>query len=147
FRVEPGQIEVATEAVPTVAQAVVAARPAPDGGQQLVAWVRPEGSAVVDVDSVRTHLTNTLPTHMVPAAIVCLDSFPVTVGGKVDERALPDPEPAEPEVSLEPKPRAPKQEGDYFAHLAPPPKAKNKDKGREKRKKQLQKKARKKNRR
>ncbi|MEO1229626.1 MAG: signal recognition particle receptor subunit alpha [Myxococcota bacterium] len=58
-----------------------------------------------------------------------------------------EPEPAEPEVSLEPKPRAPKQEGDYFAHLAPPPKAKNKDKGREKRKKQLQKKARKKNRR
>lgn len=95
FRIEPGQIEIAAEAVADVAQAVVAARPAAGGGQHLVAWVRAEGDGPVDVEAVRTHLQNTLPAHMVPAAIVALDTFPVTAGGKVDQRALPDPDPAD----------------------------------------------------
>ncbi|MEM9133783.1 MAG: amino acid adenylation domain-containing protein [Actinomycetota bacterium] len=95
FRIEPGQIEIAAEAVPAVAQAVVAARPAAGGGQQLVAWVRPEGNATVDTDAVRAHLQSTLPAHMVPSAILALDTFPVTAGGKVDQRALPDPEPTD----------------------------------------------------
>ncbi len=98
FRIEPGQIEIAAEAYPTVAQAVVAPRAAAGGGQQLVAWVRPEGAATVDVDAVRSHLQSNLPAHMVPSAIMALDTFPITAGGKVDQRALPDPEPTDGEL-------------------------------------------------
>ncbi|MEL7155020.1 MAG: AMP-binding protein, partial [Actinomycetota bacterium] len=94
YRIEPGQIEIAAESVPSVAQAVVAARPVGDGDHQvLVAWLRPEDSTGIDVAPVREHLRSNLPAHMVPSSIMVLDSFPITAGGKVDQAALPDPEP------------------------------------------------------
>jgi thioesterase domain-containing protein len=91
FRVEPGEIEVTLTALPEIAQASVAAVETRPGEKQLVAYVIPSSPASVDVTAVRAELARLLPDYMIPAAVMELDSFPVTANGKVDRQALPKP--------------------------------------------------------
>ncbi|MFE5918218.1 amino acid adenylation domain-containing protein [Streptomyces sp. NPDC056468] len=88
FRIEPGEVEAALAGCPGVERAVVAARPGPDGGKRLVAYV-----VGGDLDLVREHAARTLPAHLLPSAWARLDAVPLTVHGKVDRAALPEPEP------------------------------------------------------
>lgn len=92
FRIEPGQIEAAAERLPGVAQAFVAVRTGQGSDGSLIAWLSPTGTDSIDTAAVLDGLRASLPSHMVPAAIVVVDSFPVTAGGKVDRDALPLPD-------------------------------------------------------
>jgi amino acid adenylation domain-containing protein len=93
FRVELGEIESVLEKHPAVAQAVVIAREA-GGGKQLVAYViaAPGGVAAAEL---RDYLKRQLPEYMVPADFVLMEGFPLTPNGKVDRRALPEPQASE----------------------------------------------------
>src|SRR5262249_11058715 len=44
------------------------------------------------ITELRSHLRHRLPDYMVPSVFTLLKSLPLTPGGKVDPRALPDPE-------------------------------------------------------
>ncbi|WP_198535572.1 non-ribosomal peptide synthetase [Streptomyces caatingaensis] len=95
FRIELGEIEAALEALPGVAQAAVTAREiTPGGARRLVGYAVPAAGAAPDPEELRTALAATLPEHMVPPALLVLDSLPLSLNGKLDRKALPDPGPA-----------------------------------------------------
>ncbi|WP_018788712.1 non-ribosomal peptide synthetase [Micromonospora sp. CNB394] len=83
FRIELGEIENVLRAHPDVEQVVVVARDEP---KRLVAYV------VGQTAGLREHAATRLPDYMVPAAFVALDALPTTTAGKVDRRALPEPD-------------------------------------------------------
>ncbi|MFF1838053.1 amino acid adenylation domain-containing protein [Streptomyces sp. NPDC058231] len=92
FRIEPGEIESALTAHPSVRQAVVLARETPGAGQTLVGYAVVHPGAPVGQADLRDHLAARLPDYMVPSALVLLDALPLTVNGKLDRAALPAPQ-------------------------------------------------------
>jgi amino acid adenylation domain-containing protein len=98
FRIECGEIEAQLTGHAAVREAVVIAR---DGGvddpaddKRLVAYVTLTAGteAAGMAEALRTHLADRLPDYMVPAAFVVLDALPLNPNGKLDRRALPDPQ-------------------------------------------------------
>ncbi|MFJ8141727.1 non-ribosomal peptide synthase/polyketide synthase [Streptomyces sp. NPDC096013] len=85
FRIELGEIESVLAAHESVAHATVVLR-----DERLVAYVVAEEAA--DSAQLRAHAAQSLPDHMVPAAVVTLDALPLTPNGKLDRRALPAPD-------------------------------------------------------
>jgi len=93
FRVELGEIESLLQEMDMVKQAVVLARNDKEGNKRLVGYIVPEGS--FDKDTVQSFLRKKLPGYMVPALWVSLESIPLTSNGKVNRKALPDPDASE----------------------------------------------------
>jgi amino acid adenylation domain-containing protein len=92
FRIELGEIEAVLAQHPTVADAVVLVREDQPDEPRLVAYmVAAAGQEVVPSD-LRAFLRGHLPTHMIPAAFVVLEAFPLTPSNKVDRKALPAPD-------------------------------------------------------
>ncbi|MEV6774434.1 amino acid adenylation domain-containing protein [Nocardia sp. NPDC051030] len=91
-RIELGEIEAALTAQDGVTDAVVMLRPgdAPAAEPELVAYVAVPNRDV-DPEEIRTALALRLPGQYVPAMVSVLDRFPLTMTGKVDRRALPEP--------------------------------------------------------
>ncbi|HEX2187582.1 MAG TPA: amino acid adenylation domain-containing protein, partial [Longimicrobiaceae bacterium] len=95
FRIEPGEVEAALLEHPGVREAVVVAREAPSGiagDRRLVGYVVAASGETISPAALREHLTARLPEHLVPSAVVELESLPLTPSGKLDRKALPEPE-------------------------------------------------------
>ncbi|WP_323162220.1 AMP-binding protein, partial [Pseudomonas fluorescens] len=84
-RVELGEIEAALASHPAVQDAVALVR---DG--QLLVWFTER--APTDIEALRNHLQTRLPQALIPAAYVRLDALPLTANGKLDRKALPEPD-------------------------------------------------------
>ncbi|GAA2816379.1 hypothetical protein GCM10010452_50810 [Crossiella cryophila] len=85
-RVEPGEVAALLSTAPGVVQAEVVVRTSAAGVKQLIAYV------VGGAGDLRAWLTERAPAHLVPAVVVPLTEIPLTPNGKVDRRALPEPE-------------------------------------------------------
>lgn len=95
FRIELGEIESRLVRQPGVTDAVamVRERPSEEAGapdRRLVAWVESAGG--VGEDGLRRALAGELPEYMVPSRFVVLGVLPRLPNGKVDRKALPDPD-------------------------------------------------------
>jgi amino acid adenylation domain-containing protein/non-ribosomal peptide synthase protein (TIGR01720 family) len=83
-RIELGEIESVVGAVDGVRSAAVIV-----DANRIVAYVTP---AQLDTAAVRRSTAAALPDYMVPTVVMAVDSFPMTVNGKLDVAALPAPE-------------------------------------------------------
>jgi amino acid adenylation domain-containing protein/thioester reductase-like protein len=96
FRVELGEIEALLAEHPNVAQVIVVTREDISGNKQIVAYIVMTAkiqrqNLQITTKTLRNYLKQKLPEYMVPAAIVALETFPLTPNGKIDRRALPVP--------------------------------------------------------
>ncbi|MBD2741475.1 non-ribosomal peptide synthetase [Coleofasciculus sp. FACHB-1120] len=99
FRIELGEIEAVLSQHPAVQQAVVIAREANSSDKNLLAYVVPmPAEAATTPAQLRSFLKEKLPDYMVPSAFVLLEAIPLTPNGKIDRRALPEPDTTRPEL-------------------------------------------------
>ncbi|KGM27012.1 hypothetical protein KS18_16505 [Photorhabdus luminescens] len=88
YRVELGEIEIALTAHPQVKQAVVIDHEH-NSHKVLVAYLVTTGE--LSDDSLTEHLSSHLPDYMLPASFTRIETVPLTLNGKLDRRALPEP--------------------------------------------------------
>ncbi|MEM7530549.1 MAG: amino acid adenylation domain-containing protein [Chloroflexota bacterium] len=89
FRIELDEIETILAQHPSVREAAVVTRESEDGVKQLDAYV--VTTEPTDATMLREYLAKTLPDYMVPSTMTMLDVLPLTVNGKLDRKALPEP--------------------------------------------------------
>ncbi|HYC27905.1 MAG TPA: amino acid adenylation domain-containing protein, partial [Chitinophagaceae bacterium] len=89
YRIEPGEIEAVLLQCELVNQAVVLAKASENGEKRLLAYVVPQGT--LDNEAILDFLRARLPDHMIPSALIPMESMPLTSNGKIDKRNLPDP--------------------------------------------------------
>ena len=101
FRIELGEIENTLASHDDVRDALVLAKKSASGDTFLVGYLlvdsmhmeaNSENNPSILIKLLRQHLQKTLPDYMVPSALVLLDRFPLTSNGKLDHKALPDPD-------------------------------------------------------
>ncbi|AGU50369.1 putative polyketide synthase PksJ [Variovorax paradoxus B4] len=97
-RIETGEVEMAILAHPAIQACAVDARPDADGQLRLVAYLVAR-SHRLSWDALRTHLATRLPAALLPSAQVWLAQLPVTLNGKLDRRALPEPAAERPDLA------------------------------------------------
>jgi acyl carrier protein len=99
FRIELGEVEAALLRQ-GVGQAVVLARADVPGHKRLVGYV--SGTSLT-AEALRAGLRESLPDYMVPSAIMVLESLPLSPNGKIDRKALPEPQARASQVYVAPR--------------------------------------------
>jgi amino acid adenylation domain-containing protein len=96
YRIELGEIENAMATIKQIKQVFVLAKEK-NGSRYLAAYYVLEdkgqdNSAQISDTQILQRLDELFPSHMVPSALVQLEHFPLTINGKLDRQALPEPE-------------------------------------------------------
>lgn len=89
FRIEMEEIEACLSAHGEVKETVVTVREDKAGKKHLCAYLT--GERRPTNEDLITHILKSLPNYMIPARFTWLESIPLTPNGKIDRRALPEP--------------------------------------------------------
>jgi amino acid adenylation domain-containing protein len=93
FRIEPSEIAICLESHPAIKEAVVIAREIKSEEKQLVAYYVPQDIDIVpSVSEFRQYLKQRFADYMIPALFIMLEKLPLTSSGKLDKKALPEPD-------------------------------------------------------
>ena len=93
FRIELGEIENALKDQDNIDEAIVLAhKRAGSAVNYLVAYVVCAENNAIDKNALKDALKKQLPDYMVPNVFIFLPQFPLTNNGKIDRKALPQPE-------------------------------------------------------
>ncbi|WP_426414580.1 plipastatin non-ribosomal peptide synthetase PpsC [Bacillus subtilis] len=89
YRVELGEIESALRQIDGVKEAAVLARTGQSGSKELFGYISVK--AGTNAEQVRSLLARSLPNYMIPAYIIEMEALPLTSNGKLNRKALPEP--------------------------------------------------------
>ena len=92
FRIELGEIEANLLQHPSIKETLVIARENQHREQYLTAYLIPKDEQKLEIAQLRQFLQEKLPEYMIPSAFVFLDNFPLTPNGKINRKALPEPD-------------------------------------------------------
>ena len=90
-RIEPAEIEAAIDRHPAIAASIVVARGGERSDKRLAAYVTTTNCISPTAGELREFLRASLPDYMLPSMFVKIDILPLTVNGKIDRSALPEP--------------------------------------------------------
>ena len=92
FRIELGEIENVLAKHQSIAQVTVIAQQKEEQKYLVAYYVIAKDQNTPAVEDLRAYLSPTLPDYMVPSAFIQLDEMPLTPNGKINRRALPEPD-------------------------------------------------------
>jgi amino acid adenylation domain-containing protein len=92
FRIEPGEVEAVLVTHAEIGQAAVDVRSDAAGDRRLIAWYVASHGRDVPAAVLRGHLRRQLADYMIPALFVRVGALPTTPNGKVDLKALAEPD-------------------------------------------------------
>ncbi len=92
YRIELGEVESVILQHEKIRESVVILHGEKSDEQKLIAYIVSANAQNISVNEIRSFLENTLPEYMIPATFVFLDKMPLSNNGKVDRKALPNPE-------------------------------------------------------
>ncbi|MFC2145904.1 amino acid adenylation domain-containing protein [Acidobacteriota bacterium] len=90
FRIELGEIETQLSKIDEIKEAAVLVRANQEGEKYLCAYFLSDKK--IDPASLREELSKDLPNYMIPSYFMQLEKMPLNPSGKLDRKALPEPE-------------------------------------------------------
>ncbi len=95
-RIELGEIESKLLSHSSIKETIVLVKQDESGYEYLCAYIVVNSESMYEdeltITDIREHLSKNLPDYMIPSYVVKLDKMPMTSNGKIDRKALPDPD-------------------------------------------------------
>jgi amino acid adenylation domain-containing protein len=93
YRIEPGYVEAVLRRQSGVVDAAVDVRSDETGRASLVAYYVPKDPDTLTGSVLAAAMRTAVPAYAVPSVFVALERLPLNANGKVDRKALPEPDP------------------------------------------------------
>ncbi|MCO7254878.1 amino acid adenylation domain-containing protein [Dickeya oryzae] len=91
YRIEVQEVDAALSKVEDVIQSTVVVLKRDNGSKALAGYYQLAAGVSMDTETLRQQLQVLLPAHMIPAYLVEVENFGITVNGKLDRKSLPNP--------------------------------------------------------
>jgi amino acid adenylation domain-containing protein len=92
MRIELGEIEEQLRHHPAVQEAVAVVKEMGADDKRLVAYICPKPGQTISVAELNSFLRSRVPDFMLPSAFVLIGKVPLGASGKINRKALPDPD-------------------------------------------------------
>ena len=93
YRIEPGDIEYQLRSLPEIKEAIVTLIIRDSAPDFIAAYIvlKTRSTDTEIFQEIKTKLNKLLPSYMVPSVFVQLETMPLTLNGKINRQALPEP--------------------------------------------------------